>query len=94
VKSFFRIQDKLINASTRGKQWLTLVRLPLVFELLLVRFFLLSVPLLVRFPLHLELFSEFGIRLLEGADLCFVVGDAPFQGSELLVITHDGFQLF
>jgi hypothetical protein len=94
VKSFFRIQDKLINASTRGKQWLTLVRLPLIFELLLVHFFLLSEPLLVRFPLHLELFSEFGIRLLEGADLCFVVGDAPFQGGELSVITHNGSQLF
>jgi hypothetical protein len=94
VKSFFGIQDKLINASTRGKQWLTLVRLPLIFDLLLVRFFLLSEPLLVCFPLHLELFSEFGIRLLEGADLCFIVGDAPFQGGELLVITHNGFQLF
>jgi hypothetical protein len=105
VKSFFRIQDKLINASTRGKQWLTLVLLPLIFELLLVRFFLLSELLLVhffllselllvRFSLHLELFSEFGIRFLEGAVLCFFVSDAPFQGGELLVITHNGFQLF
>jgi hypothetical protein len=94
VKSFFRIQDKMIKASTRGKQLLTLVLLPLIFELLLVCFFLLSESLLVRFPLCLELFSEFGIRLLEGADLCFVIGDAPFQGGELLVITHNGFQLF
>jgi hypothetical protein len=83
-----------MNASTRGKQWLTLVRFSLIFELLLVRFFLLSELLLVRFPLHFELFSEFGIHFLEGADLCFVVGDAPFQGGELLVITHNGFQLF
>jgi hypothetical protein len=93
VKSFFRTQDKLINANTRGKQWLTLVRFPLIFELLLVHFFLLSELLLVRFPLHLELFSELGIRFLEGADLCFVIGDAPFQGGELLVITHNDFQL-
>jgi hypothetical protein len=76
------------------KQWLTLVRLLLIFELPLVHFFLLSELLLVRFPLHLELFSEFGIRLLEGADLCFVIGNAPFQGGELSVITHNGFQLF
>jgi hypothetical protein len=60
-----------------------LVRFPLIFELLSV-----------RFPLHLELSLEFGIRFLERADLCFVVGDAPFQGGELLVITHNGFQLF
>jgi hypothetical protein len=83
VKSFFRTQDKLIDASTRGKQWLTFVRFPLIFELLLV-----------CFPLHLELPSEFGIRFLERADLCFIIGDAPFQGGELLVITHNGFQLF
>jgi hypothetical protein len=55
-----------------------LVRLPLIFELLLVRFFLLSELFLVRFPLHLELFLEFGIRFLEGAVLCFFVSDAPF----------------
>jgi hypothetical protein len=70
-----------------------LVRFPLIFELLLVRLFLLPELLLVRFPLHLKLFSEFGIRCLEGADLCLVVGDVPFQGGELLAITHDGFQL-
>jgi hypothetical protein len=71
-----------------------LVRFPLIFELLLVRFFVLSELLLVRFPLHLELFSESGICFLKGADLCFVVDDAPFQGGELLVITNNGFQLF
>jgi hypothetical protein len=71
-----------------------LVRFPLIFELLLVRFFLLPELLLVRFPSHLELFSEFGIRFLEGADLCFAVGDAPFQGGELLVITPNGFLFF
>jgi hypothetical protein len=59
-----------------------------------VRFFLLSELLLVHFPLHLELFSEFGVRFLERAVLCFFVGDAPFQGGELLVITQNGFQLF
>jgi hypothetical protein len=69
------------------------MRLPLIFELLLVRFFLLFELLLVRFPLHLELFLEFGVRLLERAVLYFFIGNAPFQGGELLVITHNGFQL-
>jgi hypothetical protein len=64
-------------------EWLTLVRLPLIFELLLV-----------RFPLHLELFLEFGVGFLETAALRLFIGDAFFQGGELLVTTHNGFQLF
>jgi hypothetical protein len=81
VQSFFRILDKLSNTSTRGKQWLTLVRSFLLFELLLV-----------CSPLHLELFSEFEVRFLERAVLCSFIGEALFQGSKFLVTTHNGFQ--
>jgi hypothetical protein len=77
-----------------ASEWLTLVPLFLIFELLLVRFFPLFELLLVRFPLHLELFLEFGVGFLEIAVLHLFVGDALFQGSELLVTTHNGFQLF
>jgi hypothetical protein len=70
------------------------MRLLLIFELLLVRFFLLFELLLVRLTLHLELFSEFGVRFLERAVFYFFVGDAPFQGGELLVTTHNGFFSF
>jgi hypothetical protein len=70
------------------------VRLLLIFELLLVRFFLLFELLLVRFPLHLELFLELRVGFLEIAVLHLFIGDALLEGGELLVTTHNGFQLF
>jgi hypothetical protein len=50
-----------MNASTRGKQWLTLVRFLLLFKLLLV-----CIPLLLECPLlFLELLLELGVGSLE-----------------------------
>jgi hypothetical protein len=54
--------------------------------------FLLFELLLVCSLLHLELFSEFGVRFLERAVLCSFVGEALFQGDKFLVTTHNGFQ--
>jgi hypothetical protein len=56
-EDIFRMQDKLLSESTRGKKGLALVHLLLFFELLLVCLLL-----------FLELFLELGVGLLEIAD--------------------------
>jgi hypothetical protein len=90
VKSFFRIQDKSISASTRGEQWLTLVRFLLLFELLLMR----ALLCLERPSLFLELLLELGVGSLETQVFRPLVVDVLFQSSEFLVITRNFPQFF
>jgi hypothetical protein len=90
VKNLFGIQDKWISTSTRGEQWLILVRFLLLFELLLVR----ALLCLERPLLFLELLLELGVGSLETQVFRPLVVDALFQSSESLVITRNFLQFF
>jgi hypothetical protein len=97
VKIVFRIQDKLLSESTRGKKGLALARFFLFFELFLelgVR--LLKVAEIVleepRFshPLQLQL-VEISLKIYV---LLLLLPYALFFCLEFPVATHDCFQLF
>jgi hypothetical protein len=96
-EDIFRIQDKLLSESTRGKKGLALVHLLLFFELFLelgvglleIAEIILEEPSLSR-PLQLQL-----VKLsLKINVLCQLFGYAFFLGSKLLVAAHGCLQIF
>jgi hypothetical protein len=87
-EGIFRIHDKLLSGSTRGKQGLTLVRLLLFLELLLE-----IAQIVLKKPCLSSLFLLQHVKLsLKIAVLRLLVGYAFFHGSKLLVTTHNCFQ--